>query len=263
MQSLKVVKTSCLLSATWWSPKRQRSLRNFGRRSTRWAVHYDMRQSLLCTCLWCVPAIKPYVKVVSLGCFLVFWSLLLPSSCWFAYMWGTFCLMRLSKHLESHTLLSNELPLAAAFSQGSDVLSLPCPHPRPFICPPRWTHAQRGLLQCEHRQSAIRDTYWVVLFSQWQSWYWGCYAMQVVNKYIEQGVAELIPGVLFIDEVHMLDMECFTFLNRALESSLAPIVVFATNRGVCPVSCSPPLLLLMSHLRPHNLKISVCFQSTD
>ena len=56
---------------------------------------------------------------------------------------------------------------------------------------------------------------------------------QVVNTYIDQGVAELVPGVLFIDEVHMLDMECFTYLNRALESALAPIVVFATNRGIC------------------------------
>jgi hypothetical protein len=28
------------------------------------------------------------------------------------------------------------------------------------------------------------------------------------------GVAELVPGVLFIDEVHMLDIECFTYLNR-------------------------------------------------
>ena len=57
----------------------------------------------------------------------------------------------------------------------------------------------------------------------------------MVNKYIDQGVAELIPGVLFIDEVHMLDIECFTYLNRALESSLAPIVIFATNRGICQV----------------------------
>ncbi len=56
--------------------------------------------------------------------------------------------------------------------------------------------------------------------------------LQVVNKYIDQGTAELVPGVLFIDEVHMLDLECFTYLNRALESALAPIVVFATNRGV-------------------------------
>jgi len=55
----------------------------------------------------------------------------------------------------------------------------------------------------------------------------------VVNKYIEQGIAELIPGVLFIDEVHMLDIECFTYLHRALESAIAPIVVFATNRGKC------------------------------
>jgi len=58
---------------------------------------------------------------------------------------------------------------------------------------------------------------------------------KVVNKYIEQGVAELVPGVLFIDEVHMLDIECFTYLNRALESTLAPIVIFATNRGICKV----------------------------
>jgi RuvB-like protein 1 (pontin 52) len=55
--------------------------------------------------------------------------------------------------------------------------------------------------------------------------------LQVVNRYLDQGIAELVPGVLFIDEVHMLDIECFTFLNRALESTLAPIVIFATNRG--------------------------------
>merc|ERR1712224_682109 len=58
---------------------------------------------------------------------------------------------------------------------------------------------------------------------------------KVVNRYIDQGIAELVPGVLFIDEVHMLDIECFTYLNRALESTLAPIVVFATNRGICTV----------------------------
>jgi RuvB-like protein 1 (pontin 52) len=58
---------------------------------------------------------------------------------------------------------------------------------------------------------------------------------KVVNRYIDQGVAELVPGVLFVDEVHMLDIECFTYLNRALESSLSPIIVFATNRGVCTI----------------------------
>lgn len=44
-----------------------------------------------------------------------------------------------------------------------------------------------------------------------------------------------MPGVLFIDEVHMLDIECFTYLNRALESTLAPIVILATNRGMCTI----------------------------
>lgn len=58
---------------------------------------------------------------------------------------------------------------------------------------------------------------------------------KVVNKYIDHGIAELVPGVLFIDEVHMLDIECFTYLNRALESNLAPIVIFATNRGRCTI----------------------------
>lgn len=58
---------------------------------------------------------------------------------------------------------------------------------------------------------------------------------KVVNKYIDVGIAELVPGVLFIDEVHMLDIECFTYLNKALESPLAPIVIFATNRGVCTI----------------------------
>ncbi|KAK3068338.1 RuvB ATP-dependent DNA helicase pontin [Teratosphaeriaceae sp. CCFEE 6253] len=58
---------------------------------------------------------------------------------------------------------------------------------------------------------------------------------KVVNKYIDQGVAELIPGVLFIDEVHMLDIECFTYLNRALESPLSPIVILASNRGATTI----------------------------
>lgn len=56
---------------------------------------------------------------------------------------------------------------------------------------------------------------------------------KVVNRYIDQGVAELVPGVLFVDEVHMLDIECFTYLHRALESTIAPIVMFASNRGNC------------------------------
>eukprot|EP00096_Caligus_rogercresseyi_P000284 TRINITY_DN10692_c0_g1_i1.p1 TRINITY_DN10692_c0_g1~~TRINITY_DN10692_c0_g1_i1.p1 ORF type:complete len:459 (+),score=165.41 TRINITY_DN10692_c0_g1_i1:138-1514(+) len=58
---------------------------------------------------------------------------------------------------------------------------------------------------------------------------------KVVNKYIDEGIAELVPGVLFIDEVHMLDIECFTYLHRALESTISPIVIFATNRGKCTI----------------------------
>lgn len=59
-----------------------------------------------------------------------------------------------------------------------------------------------------------------------------------MNKYIDQGIAELVPGVLFIDEVHMLDIETFTYLHKALESAIAPIVIFATNRGKCAIRYS-------------------------
>lgn len=51
----------------------------------------------------------------------------------------------------------------------------------------------------------------------------------------EEGKADIVPGVLMVDEAHMLDIECFSFLNRALESDLAPIVVMASNRGMARV----------------------------
>jgi RuvB-like protein 2 len=77
-----------------------------------------------------------------------------------------------------------------------------------------------------------------------------------VSEWREEGKAEIVPGVsfkrwhfhlqyltlsgatmqvLFIDEVHMLDIECFSFLNRALESELAPLVVMASNRGMTQI----------------------------
>ncbi|MCJ1480323.1 RuvB-like protein 2 [Schaereria dolodes] len=52
-----------------------------------------------------------------------------------------------------------------------------------------------------------------------------------VGEWKEEGKAEIVPGVLFIDEVHMLDIECFSWINRALEDELAPIVIMASNRG--------------------------------
>lgn len=53
-----------------------------------------------------------------------------------------------------------------------------------------------------------------------------------VAEWKEEGKAEIVPGVLFIDEIHMLDIECFSFLNKALEDDFSPVVVMATNRGI-------------------------------
>ncbi len=56
-----------------------------------------------------------------------------------------------------------------------------------------------------------------------------------VKKLVEDSRAELIPGVLFIDECSMLDIETYAFLNKAMEQELSPIIIFATNRGITTV----------------------------
>lgn len=48
----------------------------------------------------------------------------------------------------------------------------------------------------------------------------------------------------------MLDIECFSFLNRALESDQAPVVVMATNRGITKIRGT-------DYLSPHGLPIDL------
>lgn len=71
-----------------------------------------------------------------------------------------------------------------------------------------------------------------------------------ILEWKEEGKAEIVPGVLFIDEVHMLDMECFSFLNRAIEDQLAPIVVMASNRGMTTIRGT-------KHISPHGLPLDL------
>lgn len=40
----------------------------------------------------------------------------------------------------------------------------------------------------------------------------------------------------------MLDIECFTYLNKALESSISPIVILASNRGMCTIRGTEDLI---------------------
>ncbi|EWG06887.1 MAG: TIP49 domain-containing protein [Candidatus Aramenus sulfurataquae] len=58
---------------------------------------------------------------------------------------------------------------------------------------------------------------------------------KIVKDMVGKGNAELLPGVLFIDDAHMLDIESYSFLTKALESELAPILILATNRGVTKI----------------------------
>ncbi len=56
-----------------------------------------------------------------------------------------------------------------------------------------------------------------------------------VKELVDEGKAFIHPGVLFIDDSHLLDLEAFSFLGRAIESELVPIIILATNRGVTTI----------------------------
>ena len=51
-------------------------------------------------------------------------------------------------------------------------------------------------------------------------------------------------------QVHMLDIECFSYLNRALEHEMAPILVVATNRGITQIRGT-------QYTSPHGLPIDL------
>ncbi|BCU66949.1 TATA box-binding protein [Sulfolobales archaeon HS-7] len=58
---------------------------------------------------------------------------------------------------------------------------------------------------------------------------------RLVKEAVNKGNGELIPGILFIDDAHMLDIETFSFLTKALEAELSPIIILATNRGMAKI----------------------------
>jgi TBP-interacting protein len=58
---------------------------------------------------------------------------------------------------------------------------------------------------------------------------------QQVKEWVDSEKAFIHPGVLFIDDSHLLDLEAFSFLGRAMESELVPIIILATNRGVARI----------------------------
>ncbi|MEM4868848.1 MAG: RuvB-like helicase [Desulfurococcaceae archaeon] len=73
---------------------------------------------------------------------------------------------------------------------------------------------------------------------------------ELVKKWIDHKKAELVPGVLFIDDAHMLDIESFSFLTRAMEMEFAPIVILATNRGFARIRGT-------DHESPHGMPLDL------
>lgn len=55
---------------------------------------------------------------------------------------------------------------------------------------------------------------------------------------------------VFIDKIQMFNIECFSFLNSALESKLYPIIVMASN-------CSMATIRGTNYLSPHGLPVDL------
>ncbi|MGV4385739.1 RuvB-like domain-containing protein, partial [Pandoraea pneumonica] len=61
----------------------------------------------------------------------------------------------------------------------------------------------------------------------------------------------------------MLDIECFSFLNRALESDFAPIVILATNRGITKIRGTVGLGGLEKEIKSEREKGLVFFRNVN
>lgn len=48
----------------------------------------------------------------------------------------------------------------------------------------------------------------------------------LINNYDK---AEIVPGVLFIDDANLLDMDCFSYLNKSLDSNNSPTIILSSN----------------------------------
>ena len=48
----------------------------------------------------------------------------------------------------------------------------------------------------------------------------------------------------------MLDLECFAFINRAIESETAPVVIMTTNRGITKIGGT-------NQVSPHGLSLDL------
>lgn len=52
-----------------------------------------------------------------------------------------------------------------------------------------------------------------------------------IKQWILEGKVEVERGILILENVHMLDKICISFLNRSAESSFFPIVIMTTNKN--------------------------------
>lgn len=51
----------------------------------------------------------------------------------------------------------------------------------------------------------------------------------ILENWRKKGKIKLLKGILFIDDIHMLDNNCFSFLGKIIENKFSPNFIFATN----------------------------------
>ena len=53
----------------------------------------------------------------------------------------------------------------------------------------------------------------------------------LVENFLQKKKAEIVPGILFIDEAHFLDLGDLYFLSKIIKSKFSPLIILATNRS--------------------------------
>ena len=54
----------------------------------------------------------------------------------------------------------------------------------------------------------------------------------MITDYLVKDKAQIIPGILFIDEAYMLDHDALLFLAKLTETKFCPFIILATNRNM-------------------------------
>lgn len=86
-----------------------------------------------------------------------------------------------------------------------------------------------------------------------------------IKKWILEGKVEVDRGVLIIEDVHLLDKDCISFLSKSTESSFCPVIIMVTNKEVSNLKtlCKYALVVSTEFYKEDDIEKILRFRLTD